>query len=101
MFGKADAKDSEHQKKKQKNNQETLKKKNKKTQKNKTKPDQPNNSDSGSIIDLREDSDAENAKINIRKNPNDKKKYDSILEFFGETFYPDKALVCLYFDISC
>ncbi|PLW36295.1 hypothetical protein PCASD_15928 [Puccinia coronata f. sp. avenae] len=60
--------------------------------KNKTKPDQLNNSNSGSIIDLRKDSDAENAKINIRKNPNDKKKYDSILEFFGEPFYPDKAL---------
>ena len=67
LVGEADAKDSENQKKKQKNNQETSKKKNKKTQKNKTKPDQPNNIDSGSIINLREDSDAENAKINIRK----------------------------------
>ncbi|KAA1091307.1 hypothetical protein PGT21_030989 [Puccinia graminis f. sp. tritici] len=69
-----------------KNQQNTKKKK---TNQKKKKTIQQNNSDAGSIIDLREDSDADNSKIPAAK-PRPE-KYDSPLEFFGEPFYPAKT----------
>ncbi|KAA1102085.1 hypothetical protein PGT21_035861 [Puccinia graminis f. sp. tritici] len=59
-----------------------------KKQKKKTTT-QVNDSDSGSIIDLREDSEPDNSKIPAAKPCAE--KYDSPLEFFGEPFYPDKT----------
>ncbi|EFP91459.1 uncharacterized protein PGTG_17709 [Puccinia graminis f. sp. tritici CRL 75-36-700-3] len=55
----------------------------------KKKTIQQNDSDAGSIIDLREDSEADNSKIPAAK-PRPE-KYDSPLEFFGEPFYPAKT----------
>ena len=60
------------------------------TKKNKPKSSDPNNSDSGSIIDLREDSGDEVVKTTPKK-----KSYNSILDFFGEPFHLPKDSVSL------
>ncbi|KAA1087897.1 hypothetical protein PGTUg99_022734 [Puccinia graminis f. sp. tritici] len=69
-------------------NKNSSKNQKKKKQKKKTTT-QVNDSDSGSIIDLREDSEPDNSKIPAAKPCAE--KYDSPLEFFGEPFYPDKT----------
>jgi len=72
------------------------KKKKANNKKTNVKSSQQNNSNQGSVIDLREDSDEENLKITLTKKPKDK-KYDSVLDFFGEPFYPEKASVRPHF----
>ena len=78
--------------KKQKHNPEEREAKSKKNknEQNTPKSSHPNNSDSGSIIDLREDSGDEVVKTTPKK-----KSYDSILDFFGEPFHLPKDSVSL------
>ena len=69
-------------KQKHKPEEREAKSKKNKNKQNTLKSSHPKNSDSGSIIDLREDSGDE-----VLKTTPNKKSYNSVIDFFGENFH--------------